>query len=161
MLYTALECSAFQEMGHDMEGPMICLVAQRLQADGVAATLAATAAQLESVDTGADMTEQLQDSPQEESKVLSEPINGADKTERLDSPATPWQPEIGIEASALAAALAVKSRSATPAGRNASPAAARSTPRRRCAACLLAYTRTRSHRLAQTTPQDIWQSEMP
>lgn len=50
--------------------------------------------------------------------------------QQVDSPATPWVPQIGAEAAAVAAALAAQ-RSATPAGAAGSPAVARTTPGRR------------------------------
>ena len=50
--------------------------------------------------------------------------------QQVNSPATPWVPQIGAEAAAVAAALAAQ-RSATPASAPNSPAVARTTPGRR------------------------------
>ena len=105
-----------------------------LQEDSTVATLAAAAAQLEGVSEEAmakDVTEQLQLLPEGEAPEGTPQTAAPAKLQRLDSPATPWVPQIGLEAAAVAAALAA-SRSATPASVPGSPAAARNTPGRRC-----------------------------
>ena len=99
------------------------------------ATLAAAAAQLQ---TAAEEAVSKEGTPRSDQQlpageaVEGTPSAGAPRMERLDSPATPWVPQIGVEAAAIAAALAA-SRSATPASAPGSPAAARATPGRRCA----------------------------
>ena len=98
------------------------------------ATLAAAAAQLqaaaeEAVKEGTPCADQQLPAGE---AVKATPSAGAPRMERLDSPATPWVPQIGVEAAAIAAALAA-SRSVTPASAPGSPAAARATPGRRCA----------------------------
>ncbi|KAK9917599.1 hypothetical protein WJX75_006241 [Coccomyxa subellipsoidea] len=102
-----------------------------LEGDTVA-TLAAAAAQLqaaaeEAVKEGTPCADQQLPAGE---AVKGTPSAGAPRMERLDSPATPWVPQIGVEAAAIAAALAA-SRSATPASAPGSPAAARATPGRR------------------------------
>ena len=99
----------------------------RLQADGIAATLAAAAAQLDTSRMSGSLEDITPTQEPEDEGAPDTPIEeeqgrpGPAGLERLDSPATPWVPEIGAEASALAASLAAHSRSATPAS-NAAPA---------------------------------------
>ncbi|BDA48546.1 probable Bromodomain adjacent to zinc finger domain protein 2B at C-terminar half [Coccomyxa sp. Obi] len=112
------------------------------QEQGIAATLAAAAAQLEGAaeeapeeeETPLPVAEQPQQQLQEGIAVEGTPSAAAAIAsridQRVDSPATPWVPQIGAEAAAVAAALAAQ-RSATPASAPGSPAAARTTPGRR------------------------------
>ncbi|CAL8463591.1 g3125 [Coccomyxa elongata] len=112
------------------------------QAQGIAAMLAAAAAQLEDAAgeapdeevlplPGAEQPhQQLPEGVAVEGTPPAAAANASRSEHRVDSPATPWVPQIGAEAAAVAAALAAQ-RSATPAGAAGSPAAARTTPGRR------------------------------
>ena len=97
-------------------------------------TLAAAAAQLQAAaeEAAKEGTPRSDQQLPAGEAVEGTPSAGAPRMERLDSPATPWVPQIGVEAAAIAAALAA-SRSATPASAPSSPVAARATPGRRCA----------------------------